>query len=196
MGMFGKKSDDDGKPEAGAGTATVTATAELRAAGSPLPLKPGALKDPAPAIPARKPVVRPEIVRRARDYSATGRDEHSIGGGYNDSKKLIVGRDIALSGAINACEKLVVQGRVEANMTDCSEIEVTESGTFKGEAEIDVAEIDGAFEGTLIARELLLIRSNGKVSGKIRFGRLEVERGGELMGDVQVYTPENEGETG
>jgi cytoskeletal protein CcmA (bactofilin family) len=82
-----------------------------------------------------------------------------------------------------------VQGRVEANMSDCSEIEVTETGTFKGEAEVDVAEIDGVFEGSLIARELLLIRANGHVTGTIRFGRLEVERGGELMGDVQVYKP-------
>lgn len=192
MGMFGKKSEDDDKPAAaGHGTAEPRiATADVQA-NPALPVKPGAQKDASPALPARKPTIRPEVVRRTRDYSSTGREELSLGGGYSDSKRLVVGRDIALSGSINACEKLVVQGRVEASMTDCSEIEVADSGTFKGEAEIDVAEVNGVFEGTLVARELLLIRSNGRVSGKIRFGRLEVERGGELMGDVQVYTPEN-----
>jgi cytoskeletal protein CcmA (bactofilin family) len=183
MSIFGDKSDTEA-PEA------ASADAPAEAGATPLPLK--SASPPPPAMPARKPVVRPEIVRRARDYTSSGRDDHGMGGGFNDGKKLIVGREIALSGAINACEKLVVQGRVEANMTDCSEIEVTETGTFKGDAAVEVAEIDGVFEGTLVARELLLIRSNGHVSGTIRFGRLEVERGGELMGDVQVFTPEGE----
>jgi cytoskeletal protein CcmA (bactofilin family) len=181
MGMFGNKSDDEKPPQAAAAPATPAAAS--------LPLKSGTQKEVTPILPARKSAGRPEVVRRTRDYTSGSRDDHPMGG-FNDSKKLIVGRDIALSGAINACEKLIVQGRVEANMTDCSEIEVTDSGTFKGEAEIDVAEIDGVFEGTLIARELLLIRSKGRVSGKIRFGRLEVERGGELIGDVQAYVPD------
>jgi cytoskeletal protein CcmA (bactofilin family) len=189
MSMFGDKTADDKKP-AGAAPAAADPAPAAAGAAVPLPLKQGTPAPTAPAMPARKQVVRPEVVRRSRDYSSgAGRDDHGMGGGFNDSKKLIVGRDIALSGEINACEKLVVQGRVEANMTDCSEIEVTETGTFKGEAEVDVAEIDGAFEGSLIARELLLIRANGHVTGTIRFGRLEVERGGELMGDVQVYKP-------
>lgn len=188
--MFGDKTEGDKKPAKAAPAAADPAPAAATAAAIPLPLKQGTPAPAAPAMPARKQVVRPEVVRRTRDYtSGVGRDDHGMGGGFNDSKKLIVGRDIALSGEINACEKLVVQGRVEANMTDCSEIEVTETGTFKGEAEVDVAEIDGAFEGSLIARELLLIRANGHVTGTIRFGRLEVERGGELMGDVQVYKP-------
>lgn len=188
--MFGDKTEDNKKPAKAAPAAAEPAPAAAGAAAVPLPLKQGTPAPAAPAMPARKQMVRPEIVRRTRDYtSGVGRDDHGMGGGFNDSKKLIVGRDIALSGEINACEKLVVQGRVEANMTDCSEIEVTETGTFKGEAEVDVAEIDGAFEGSLIARELLLIRANGHVTGTIRFGRLEVERGGELMGDVQVYKP-------
>jgi cytoskeletal protein CcmA (bactofilin family) len=188
MSMFGDKTEDNKKPVEAAPAAAAPAAAG--AAAVSLPLKQGAHAPAAPAMPARKQMVRPEIVRRTRDYtSGVGRDDHGMGGGFNDSKKLIVGRDIALSGEINACEKLVVQGRVEANMSDCSEIEVTETGTFKGEAEVDVAEIDGVFEGSLIARELLLIRANGHVTGTIRFGRLEVERGGELMGDVQVYKP-------
>ena len=32
----------------------------------------------------------------------------------NEGKKLIVGRDIILSGRITSCDKLVVEGRVEA----------------------------------------------------------------------------------
>jgi cytoskeletal protein CcmA (bactofilin family) len=154
-----------------------------------LPLKAAAPQQPVRTVsaPVRASVSRPEIVRRPRDYSSSARDERSVGGSYgSDGKKLIVGREIALSGAISSCEKLVVEGRVEADMSECHEIEIAESGTFKGAAEIEVAEISGAFEGSITARDLLIVRSTGRVTGTIRYGRLEIERGGEIRGDVQV----------
>jgi cytoskeletal protein CcmA (bactofilin family) len=137
----------------------------------------------------RRTVFRPEIVRRTTEYSGPSTRSNAALGGFNEGKTLVVGREISLCGAISACEKLVVEGRVEANMSDCREIEVADGGTFKGEAEIEVAEIKGSFEGTLIARELLMVRASGRVSGKIRFGRLEVERGGRIEGDVAEYAP-------
>jgi len=149
-----------------------------------------------PIMPSRRPVIRPEVVRRSADYHSSGSDGDMSIGGYSDGKKLIVGRDIALSGSINACSKLVVEGRVEANISDCQEIEIAESGTFKGEAAIDVAEISGIFEGTLIARELLLVRNTGRITGSIRFGRLEVERGGKIEGDVRLFAAEDQNESG
>ncbi len=156
------------------------------------PLRARASGGAAPILPPRRPVIRPEVVRRSADYLSGGTENERPIGGYSEGKKLIVGRDIALSGSINACEKLIVEGRVEANITDCQEIEIAETGTFVGEAVIDVAEISGVFEGTLIARELLLVHNSGKVHGNVRYGRLEVERGGEIMGDVRVFEPDDE----
>jgi len=101
-----------------------------------------------------------------------------------DGKMLIVGREIALSGAISACDRLVVEGRVEANLADCREMEVAETGTFKGKAEIDVADISGTFEGELTVRELLTVRATGRVIGRVIFAQLEVERGGEIVGEI------------
>lgn len=144
-----------------------------------LPLR----SDTPPIMPARQ-TVPPEIVRRPRDYQ--GGDGPRVSSYGGDAKRLLVGREIALSGQISACDKLVVEGRVEANMSECREIEVAESGTFKGEAEIDIAEIAGQFEGAITARELLIVRSTGRVSGTVRVGRLEVERGGEIEGNIQV----------
>ena len=81
----------------------------------------------------------------------------------------------------------MVEGRVEANIRDCREIEIASSGTFKGEAEIEIAEISGTFDGTLIAKDILFVRSSGRVTGTVRFGKLEIERGGEIVGDVGTY---------
>ena len=98
--------------------------------------------------------------------------------------KLIVGPDIKLKGAeITDCDTLVVEGRVEAGM-DSRVIKIAESGVFAGTVGIDIAEIHGRFEGELTERKHLVVHSTGKVSGKIRYGKIMVGEGGEVSGDV------------
>jgi cytoskeletal protein CcmA (bactofilin family) len=103
-----------------------------------------------------------------------------------EHRKLIVGREIALSGEITSCDRLIVEGSVEANLANCRDIDIAESGLFKGSASIEEAEIRGRFEGTLTVRKRLLIRSTGKVVGTVRYGQIEIECGGQLSGDVQM----------
>jgi cytoskeletal protein CcmA (bactofilin family) len=136
--------------------------------------------------------VNPEIARRGPDLSVFG----PRGGAQApaaapskiepDHKKLIVGRDISLNGEIRTCDTLVVEGSVEAVLQDCKNIEIMGPGEFKGAAEVDVADISGRFDGDLTARQRLIVRAGGKVLGKIRYGQLEIERGGVLSGEVEV----------
>jgi cytoskeletal protein CcmA (bactofilin family) len=99
--------------------------------------------------------------------------------------KLIVGQKIKLKGEIADCDTLVVEGQVEATM-ESRVIQIAESGTFKGSVQVEVAEINGTFDGDLTARQKLVIHSTGKVTGTIRFGKIVIEEGGQLSGDVQV----------
>ena len=100
--------------------------------------------------------------------------------------RLIVGPNIKLKGVeITDCDTLVVEGTVEATM-DSRVIEIAEQGAFHGTAEIDVAEIRGIFDGTLVVREKLVIYGTGKVSGKIRYGKVVIEEGGELTGQIEA----------
>ena len=109
-----------------------------------------------------------------------------------ETRRLIVGREISLTGEITSCERLIVEGSVEANLNNCREVEIAESGLFKGNAAIEEAEIRGRFEGALTVRKRLLIKSTGKISGTVRYGQLEVECGGQISGDVQAQPAEDE----
>jgi cytoskeletal protein CcmA (bactofilin family) len=106
--------------------------------------------------------------------------------GESSTRQLIVGREISLSGEITACDRLIVEGSVEANLANCRDIDIAESGLFKGSASIDEAEIRGRFEGVLTVRKRLFIRATGKVVGTIRYGQIEVECGGQISGDIQA----------
>ncbi len=100
--------------------------------------------------------------------------------------KLTVGPNIKLKGVeITDCDTLVVEGTVEATM-DSRVIQISELGAFKGSADIDIAEIHGQFDGNLTVRQKLVIYATGKVIGKIRYGKLVIEEGGQLSGDIQV----------
>jgi len=106
-------------------------------------------------------------------------------GGATDMRKLIVGRDISLAGEISACDVLVVEGTVEAKLRDGRNIEIAETGLFKGSVEIDEADIAGRFEGDISVRGRLRLRATGRITGTIRYGQLEVEAGGQLIGEIQ-----------
>ncbi len=162
-------------------------------AGEDKPAPPHRLPPAPPAradITPRRPVDSPGHPRRTAYATATY--SAAATGPQGEGKKLIVGRDISLSGNIAACEKLIVEGTVEADVFDAQIIEVAETGTFRGNAELEEADISGRFEGGLTVRNELRIRSTGVVQGTIRYARLVVEGGGRLVGGVEVLGEEAE----
>lgn len=105
--------------------------------------------------------------------------------------RLIVGPDVKLKGAeILDCDTVVVEGRVEATM-DSRVIRIADQGSFAGKVSIDIAEIHGVFEGELTARSQLIIHATGKVSGKIRYGKLVIDEGGELCGEISSISADS-----
>ena len=149
-----------------------------------IPMRP-ARPPGAPAIPARIS----DLSRPATAGSSPNKSADPVQSGprteQTERRTMIVGRDISLSGDIRSCNRLVVEGSVEATLHDCREIEIAEGGLFKGNASIEQAEVRGRLEGELVVSKRLLIRSTGHVSGIISYGGLEIERGGRVSGTIQ-----------
>ena len=173
--------DDLGIPMKPARTGQAASVAPL--GRGPAPVPPRAPDPPRPMGEATRP---PEPAPRPgmTPVPAARRPD-------DDLRKLIVGREISLSGEINSCDKLIVEGSVEANLQNCHDVDISESGLFKGSATIDDIEVRGRFEGNLIVRKRLLIRATGKVSGTIRYGQIEIECGGQISGDIQAQSTED-----
>jgi cytoskeletal protein CcmA (bactofilin family) len=108
-------------------------------------------------------------------------DQDQYGG-----KRLIVGQGIRLSGEISSCDRLVVEGAVEATLNDTLALEIAESGRFTGGCEVEEADISGVYEGDLTVRKRLFVRGTGKLTGTVRYGELELERGGQIAGNISV----------
>jgi cytoskeletal protein CcmA (bactofilin family) len=122
----------------------------------------------------------PALLNRRVDQPVGARDSGV------EARKLIVGRETSLSGEIASCDRLVVEGSVEANLQNCQHMTITDTGVFKGNGTIDDVEVSGRFEGDLVVRKRLLIRAGGYVSGTITYGEIEIEAGGRISGVIQA----------
>ena len=105
--------------------------------------------------------------------------------GRGSRRTLVVGRDISLTGEITTCDKLIVEGRVDGDVSETRRLEISESGGFTGSAVVEECMIAGHFDGKLTVKGLLAVRPSGRVNGTIRYGEVEIARGGELTGDVE-----------
>lgn len=142
------------------------------------PASPAPLPTRAAAAAAPAPTPTPAAAAPARAAAETA-----------PGKRLIVGQGLSLSGDITACDLLVVEGSVQVTLNDTKAIEITETGRFtNGKAAVEEATISGIYEGELTVRGRLLVRGTGRVEGRIRYGEIEVERGGRLSGTIEILS--------
>ena len=103
-----------------------------------------------------------------------------------ERRTLVVGRGISVQGMVQDAERLVVEGTVEATMIHATELAVSHGGVFKGEIEVENAEVAGTIDGTVTARGSLVVRATGVVLGTARCRRLQVEDGGQITGRIEM----------
>lgn len=133
---------------------------------------------PAAAAPAAATPATPVMPMMAAPAAA--------GASRNNAKRVLtVGPDIQMKGEITTCDRVIIEGMVDATMRDVHTLELAELGALKGTAEVEDAEISGAFEGDLTVRGRLTIYSTGRVRGNVTYGEIEIQRGGQISGSTR-----------
>lgn len=103
-------------------------------------------------------------------------------GAGEELRRMVVGRDIVLEGKVSACDHLVIEGTVESDGFSCRRLDIYEHGLFSGTASVNDAIISGKFEGRLSVSGRLTVKSTGRISGDIEYGKLDVETGAVIEG--------------
>jgi cytoskeletal protein CcmA (bactofilin family) len=195
MSIFRRK-DETGQPEAAPATVQVARDSDLAmppfrpsgvtlpATGGPAAPKPTAA--PAPAAGVARVPPAPGAAPAAPAAAARGPARAEAG----DRRTMIIGKGISLQGTVTEAEKLVIEGTMESQLLQAQELVISHSGVFKGEVQVEDAEIAGVFDGTLTANGSLTIRATGRVLGVARSRRLSVEDGGQLSGKMEMITGE------
>ncbi len=102
----------------------------------------------------------------------------------SNGRRLVIGQGITMSGEIESCDHLVVEGTVEAALKGASVLEIAETGMFYGTVEISEATIAGKFEGEITVNGRLTVRSTGSITGALSYKELAVEAGATIDGKI------------
>jgi cytoskeletal protein CcmA (bactofilin family) len=147
---------------------------------------PSTLDIPAPSYqrPAHQMApARPAAPSYPKAYSAPSYSTPTASDSNADNdRRLTIGRGITMSGEIESCDYLLVEGTVEAALKGASALNIAETGTFYGTVEIEEAVIAGRFEGEITVHGRLTIKSSGVITGTIAYKELEVESGAVIDG--------------
>ena len=158
---------------------------------SPMGRAPFAPNQPAsPPVPQMPPPPRPGMQGGPGPSPGPGPSDQAGRPRVQPSERrtLVVGRGISVQGVVQDAERLVVEGTVEATMIHATELSISPGGVFKGEVEVEDAEVAGTIDGTLTARGNLIVRATGRLLGTARYRRLQVEDGGQITGRMEMVT--------
>jgi cytoskeletal protein CcmA (bactofilin family) len=103
-----------------------------------------------------------------------------------EERRLMVGRGIVLNGQITDCQHLAIEGTVTAETLLTQRLDILESGSFTGTANVQDAVIAGRFDGKLVATGRLTVKSTAHITGDIEYGALEIESGSRIEARIAV----------
>lgn len=98
--------------------------------------------------------------------------------------RLVVGPGLTFNGAIATCNHLVVSGQVVSDVEQCQTMDIAPGGSVQGRVTVMDADIAGDYNGELKVLGRLRIRATGHVKGRITYGTLAIELGGQLLGII------------
>ncbi len=139
--------------------------------------RPGQQAPIAGRVPGAYPGAYPGAATYGQQSASTANDPAS-------GRKLYIGQGITLSGEIESCDHLVVEGTVEAALKGASVLEIAEAGAYFGTVDIDEATIAGRFEGDLTVRGRLTVKASGSITGSITYKELAIEAGSNIDGKL------------
>ena len=104
----------------------------------------------------------------------------------NTSKNSIfIGRGVTFQGSIKAPNQAKIDGHIEGDLEGQDGF-IGPSGSVSGNSTATLFGVQGQLNQKVIRRELWIIRSTGKVAGSLQYGDIQIERGGQFLGDMDL----------
>ncbi len=82
-----------------------------------------------------------------------------------------------IEGSITAESDIRIDGVIKGSLKCKSKVIIGPSGRIEGDVECMNAVIEGTFEGNILVRELLDVRSTARISGDVKTQTLNLEKG-------------------
>ena len=102
----------------------------------------------------------------------------------NNAGELFLGLGVIVKGVASVPGKATLNGKFDGALT-AKKIEIQSRGIVNGTIQAEVITVDGQFNNSIQATDVLTIGSSGVVKGDISYGELVVAKGAELDGVIK-----------
>ena len=99
-------------------------------------------------------------------------------------KSIFIGNGVVFSGSIKAPNQAIISGTVSGEL-DAKEVVIGASGVVTGTTTADSIDVKGQMNETIVSRDVLIVRNTGAVKGDVTYGEIEIERGGQVKGNMK-----------
>ncbi|MCX7899373.1 MAG: polymer-forming cytoskeletal protein [Methylocystis sp.] len=96
-----------------------------------------------------------------------------------------IGAGVTLKGEVSVPDLIVVDGTLEGNIT-ARVVCVGQTGVIRGNISATEADISGWISDHIDIKQLLVVRSTGRVEGKVMYGEIELEKGAVVTGELSA----------
>lgn len=96
---------------------------------------------------------------------------------------IFIGEGVKASGSFNVPGKALINGSLDGELI-ADELTVGPHGKLTGKVQVRRADVHGESHDSITASEHLIIRSTGQIHGVAAYGKIEIERGGVITGNI------------
>lgn len=97
-----------------------------------------------------------------------------------------IGKSVTVVGSISGDEDLIVQGRVQGDVTLSTNLTVEENGVVEGNVEAESVAVHGTVEGDIRAAEGVSMCEGARVTGDVTTSRISIQPGAVFSGQVNM----------
>jgi cytoskeletal protein CcmA (bactofilin family) len=102
----------------------------------------------------------------------------------------VIGRGTIVEGTVRACGAVQVDGQIEGALIAEGQVSVGPTGSVLGDVVAYQLDVGGLVDGRINIRDHLHVAPGGTARGEVRYGSLQVDRGGVLTGSALHGDPE------
>jgi cytoskeletal protein CcmA (bactofilin family) len=150
------------------------------------PANPASRQETAPPRPISPPAATPQ--QQQQPAPAASAPRPSAGASRN-----VLSSDVEIKGTVKFTNDLVVDGRIEGQITSDGSLTVGENARLRAEISTNSVIVYGKVHGNIIATDRVELKSSAEVVGDIKAKSLTVEAGAIFVGKSTVGTPSSVG---
>jgi cytoskeletal protein CcmA (bactofilin family) len=98
-------------------------------------------------------------------------------------ESVVIGDGVVVKGTFTVPSKAIINGVIEGDLT-AEEVLIGPTGKITGRVSAKVIDVRGQLHNIIISEKSLIVRSTGKIAGKVQYSEIEIEKGGEIEGTL------------